>query len=153
MSQVRILSFRPKKQERGSSSLLFFWLMCQFGSVLRSKMQVRIPRTEIDKLACQAKCVGITKRSGVTLSFRPKKDCNFDTKLQSFLTKSAFVGINPLCGWNLLFGGRTRRMTQYTASGMRTRWNPASQGYMTDGFDFGAASFRHNPKRAKIPSE
>ena len=26
----------------------------------------------------------------------PKKDCNFDTKLQSFLTKSAFVGINPL---------------------------------------------------------
>ena len=29
-----------------------------------------------------------------------KKDCNFDTKLQSFLTKSAFVGINPLRGWN-----------------------------------------------------
>ena len=29
---------------------------------------------------------------------RPKKDCNFDTKLQSFLTKSAFVGINPLRG-------------------------------------------------------
>ena len=28
----------------------------------------------------------------------PKKDCNFDTKLQSFLTKSAFVGINPLRG-------------------------------------------------------
>ena len=27
-----------------------------------------------------------------------KKDCNFDTKLQSFLTKSAFVGINPLRG-------------------------------------------------------
>ena len=26
----------------------------------------------------------------------PKKDCNFDTKLQSFLTKSAYVGINPL---------------------------------------------------------
>ena len=25
-----------------------------------------------------------------------KKDCNFDTKLQSFLTKSAFCGINPL---------------------------------------------------------
>ena len=30
----------------------------------------------------------------------PKKDCNFDTKLQSFLTKSAFSGINPLRGWN-----------------------------------------------------
>ena len=30
----------------------------------------------------------------------PKKDCNFDTKLQSFLTKSAFVRINPLRGWN-----------------------------------------------------
>ena len=29
-------------------------------------------------------------------SLAPKKDCNFDTKLQSFLTKSAFVGINPL---------------------------------------------------------
>ena len=28
----------------------------------------------------------------------PKKDCNFDTELQSFLTKSAFVGINPLRG-------------------------------------------------------
>ena len=25
-----------------------------------------------------------------------KKDCNFGTKLQSFLTKSAYVGINPL---------------------------------------------------------
>ena len=32
------------------------------------------------------------------LSPAPKKDCNFDTKLQSFLTKSACVGINPLCG-------------------------------------------------------
>ena len=31
-------------------------------------------------------------------SLAPKKDCNFDTKLQSFLTKSAFVGINPLRG-------------------------------------------------------
>ena len=30
------------------------------------------------------------------LSPAPKKDCNFDTKLQSFLTKSAFSGINPL---------------------------------------------------------
>ena len=29
-------------------------------------------------------------------SSAPKKDCNFDTKLQSFLTKSAYVGINPL---------------------------------------------------------
>ena len=28
----------------------------------------------------------------------PNKDCNFDTKLQSFLTKSACVGINPLRG-------------------------------------------------------
>ena len=32
------------------------------------------------------------------LSFAPKNDCNFDTKLQSFLTKSASVGINPLRG-------------------------------------------------------
>ena len=60
----------------------------------------------------------------------PKKDCNFVTKLQSFLTKSAFSGINPLRGWNLLFVGRTRRMTQYTASGMHTLWNFASQGYI-----------------------
>ena len=29
-----------------------------------------------------------------------KNDCNFDTKLQSFLTKSVFVGINSLRGWN-----------------------------------------------------
>ena len=29
------------------------------------------------------------------LSPAPKKDCNFDTKLQSFLIKSASVGINP----------------------------------------------------------
>ena len=28
--------------------------------------------------------------------FDQKKDCNFDTKLQSFLTKSAYVGIKPL---------------------------------------------------------
>ena len=56
------------------------------------------------------------------------KDCNFDTKLQSFLTKSAFVGINPLRGWNLLFVGLTRRMTQSTASGMHMWWNPANAG-------------------------
>ena len=37
-------------------------------------MQVRIPRSEIDKLACQAKSVGITKRSGVTLSLRPHEN-------------------------------------------------------------------------------
>ena len=45
--------------------------MCQFEAVLRSKMQVRIPRSQIDKLACQAKSVGITERSEVTLSLRP----------------------------------------------------------------------------------
>ena len=28
-------------------------------------------------------------------SSAPEKDCNFDTKLQSFSTKSACVGINP----------------------------------------------------------
>ena len=67
---------------------------------------------------------------GLLWTLVPKKDCNFDTKLQSFLTKSAFSGINPLRGWNLLFVGRTRRMTQYTASGMHTLWNFASQGYI-----------------------
>ena len=72
MPQVRILSLRPKKQERGRASLLLFWLMCQFEAVLQSKMQVRIPRSQIDKLACQAKSVGITERSEVTLSLRPK---------------------------------------------------------------------------------
>ena len=48
-----------------------FCLMCQFEAVLHSKMQVRIPRSEIGKLACQAKSVRITERSEVTLSFRP----------------------------------------------------------------------------------
>ena len=38
-----------------------------------------------------------SKKSGsyILPATAPKKDCNFDTKLQSFLTKSAYVGINP----------------------------------------------------------
>ena len=35
-------------------------------------------------------------RAGSNPVIHTKKDCNFDTKLQSFLIKSAFVGINPL---------------------------------------------------------
>ena len=34
-------------------------------------------------------------RAGSSPVARTKKDCNFDTKLQSFLIKSASVGINP----------------------------------------------------------
>ena len=46
-----------------------------------------------DKLA-----VSLAKHVQACPVTRTKKDCNFDTKLQSFLTKSAFVGINPLRG-------------------------------------------------------
>jgi len=60
-----------KTRERLVLSFVFC-LTCRFEAVLRSKMQVRIPRLEIDKLACQAKSVGITERSEVTLSLRPK---------------------------------------------------------------------------------
>ena len=83
MPQVRTLSLRPKKKRYLTVSFLFC-LMCQFEAVLRSKMQVRIPRSEIDKLACQAKCVGITERSEVTLSLRPKNKRE-DRPLFSFL--------------------------------------------------------------------
>jgi hypothetical protein len=38
--------------------------------LLLATTQVRIPCPKIDKLACQAHGVGITKRSGVTLSPR-----------------------------------------------------------------------------------
>ena len=60
---------------------------------------------------------------------RTRKRLRIGYNSESFSVKSACVGINPLRGWNLLFVGRTRRMTQYTASGMRTRWNPANAGW------------------------
>ena len=61
----------PTKKEKALYVAFSFLLGVPFEAVLRSKMQVHIPRTEIEKLASQAKCVGITQRSEVTLSFRP----------------------------------------------------------------------------------
>ena len=60
----------------------------------------------------------------------------------------SFVGINPLRGWNLLFVGRARRMTQYTASGMHTWWNlPCGRLNMADliSSEASAEDFIQNP--------
>jgi hypothetical protein len=66
MSQVRILSFRPKK-EKIALAVVFSFFAWYVNSVL----------------FCRAKAgshtVGITKRSEVTLSFRQNKDYSFDT--------------------------------------------------------------------------
>ena len=62
-----------KKQGRGVSSPLFFSIDVLIRSCFAKQKQVRIPRSEIDKLACQAQSVGIKERSEVTLSLRPKQ--------------------------------------------------------------------------------
>ena len=63
-----------------------------------------------------------------SLARRTRKRLGIGYNSESFSVKSACVGINPLRGWNLLFVGLTRRMTQYTASGMHMWWNPANAG-------------------------
>ena len=61
-----------KKPRRGSPSPWLFSIDVPIQSCFAKQKQVRIPRSKIDKLACQAEGVGITERSGVTLSLRPK---------------------------------------------------------------------------------
>ena len=58
------------KKQRGANAPLCFWSRYSNSSWFAKQTQVRIPHSEIDKLACQAESVGITERSGVTL-FRP----------------------------------------------------------------------------------
>ena len=56
---------------------VFLLVGTQVSLVVACNNQVRIPHSEIDKLACQAESAGITKRSGVTL-FRPSANVALD---------------------------------------------------------------------------
>ncbi len=63
-----------QKSKGNGLSVLFAFLVEAFKInlvVAKQQPQVRIPRLKICKLACKAKGVGITERSGVTLSPRP----------------------------------------------------------------------------------
>ena len=71
MSQVQILSFRPKKQ-LSLVVWLLFCLVCQFETV-------RVANAG-------SHTAGITKRSVVTLSFRPKNTVEKDTFSAVFLS-------------------------------------------------------------------
>ena len=61
-----------KKRDRNAIPFLMVLMLDSRLVVPLAQLQVRILRSEIDKLACQAKSVGITERSEVTLSLRPK---------------------------------------------------------------------------------
>ena len=62
-----------KKQKGCLASLLFFCLRWRFSELVAKQLQVRIPRSEIDKLACQAESAGIFTQ-GVNIGSKDFKE-------------------------------------------------------------------------------